>query len=180
MATRKKRVERVQDDEREALVLEYPKYGAHPIFHDLEREEALRKTRGNKDLNVLMLRNLLEHAHDLLRELPEDCERRIQEAHDETARLSDELEDVKAKLDKDKDDVDRLESELVEAKTQVALLKGIVEELKPVEPAAMALVACWKAGLIRAGTIKSMFDAEQKEALFKGLEVLGISREQVN
>lgn len=79
--------------------------GSHPIFHDLERQDALRKTASRKDPDIDLLRNLLA-----------DADERLCQIANIAGRVRDVLGDKEAKNDEDiPDAVERLHNELQEA-----------------------------------------------------------------
>jgi len=96
--------------------------GSHPIFHDLDRTEALRKTEGNRDPDVLLLRGTLGDAHE-----------RIAQLTAIVAQVYDALGDDRAKTFYDVPDaVDTALGLLASFEESTAKLDGELEETKKV------------------------------------------------
>ena len=96
--------------------------GSHPIFHDLDRTEALRKTEDNRDPDVLLLRGTLGDAHE-----------RIAQLTAIVAQVYDALGDDRAKTFYDVPDaVDTALGLLASFEESTAKLDGELEETKKV------------------------------------------------
>lgn len=161
MMTTKKKNKNIEVPHEELVLEAQLKFanGSHPIFHDLERQEALRKTqalaRTNPDL--AMLHGLLEDAHARL---------------EESSGYSDEVTELR-------ESVDSLTEEAKQAEEDLRAAEKERDELKQVEPIAAAFATCWKAGLLRKGGLK-LFTHEQRVVVVQALALLGVREQDIN
>ncbi len=119
--------------------------GSHPVFHDLERKEALRKTASRKDPDIDLLRGLLADADERLGQIQEIVgrtrdaliadEERLKTNADED--IPDAVEDLQGKIVQAQEHNQELSDELGLAKTA---LKEVESKSKMHENAYLCVV----------------------------------------